>query len=55
MTQVKPSEIKEVITDEVFPPEPNYAKIAQGDELKLYKSLEWTMWELIEYEKDPQK
>jgi hypothetical protein len=55
MTQVKPTEIKDVVTDEVFPSQPDYSKIAQGSELKLYMNMEWTMWELIEYEKDPQK
>lgn len=52
MTQVITSEkLDEIVTDEVFD-KPDYSTIAEGKELKLFKNLQWTVWELIEYEKD---
>ena len=37
------------VTDEIFD-KPDYSKIAQGNELKLFKNLQWTLYERIEYE-----
>jgi len=39
MTQTKASSEILIVTDEVFPAEPDYSKIAQGKELKLYMDM----------------
>tara|TARA_B110001450_G_scaffold242380_1_gene252640 strand:+ start:59 stop:223 length:165 start_codon:yes stop_codon:yes gene_type:complete len=39
----------QAITEEVFD-KPDYSKIATGKELKLFKNLQWTLYERIEYE-----